>query len=177
MDTEATGKATTTQGSVLDYLLVSPVIISKISKFSVHDFDAIFSDKHCRVSWSTVCPSHLIINTSSNESNLINIKKTHRNMWTSDKAVPFSEQLDIDEVNNIRENLISNDTSVTCILNKIQNLFENTANAVLGPELEYQINANAKQKPVKFDRKTLKIRNKYYKAKKQNDGSDEKRER
>ena len=65
-------------------------------------------------------------------------------MWTSDKAVPFSEQLDTYEVNNIRENLISNDTSVTCILNKIQKLFENTANAVLGPEIEYQINPNKK---------------------------------
>ena len=46
---------------------------------------------------------------------------------------------------------------------------------VLGPEVEFKIDANAKQKPIKFTRETLNIRNKYYKAKKQNDGSDEKR--
>ena len=46
---------------------------------------------------------------------------------------------------------------------------------VLGPEVEFKIDANAKQKPIKFTRETLNIRNKYYKAKKQNDGSDEKK--
>ena len=96
-------------------------------------------------------------------------------MWTSDKAVPFSEHLDLNEVNIICENLSKNETGITCILNKIQKLFENAANSVLGHEREYKVDANAKQKPIKFNRETLNIRNNYYKAKKLNDGSDEKK--
>ena len=96
-------------------------------------------------------------------------------MWTSDKAIPFAEQLDINEVNNIHRNLINNDIDVTCILNKIENLFKDTANTVIGLEYEHQIDPNAKQKPIKFNRETLNIRNKYYKALRQNDGSEEKK--
>ena len=41
-------------------------------------------------------------------------------------------------------------------------------------EREYKVDANAKRKPIKFDRKTLNARNKYYKARRENDGSEEK---
>ena len=68
-------------------------------------------------------------------------------MWSNDKSLPFSEQLDLNEVNIIEENLNSNDVGITCILNKIQKLFENTANSVLGYECEYKVDANAKRKP------------------------------
>ena len=36
------GKATTTQGSVIDYMLCSPVIMCKTKNFYIHDFDAFF---------------------------------------------------------------------------------------------------------------------------------------
>ena len=120
MITDPNGKATTKQGSVIDYMLASPVIINQIKNFFVHDFDAIYSDKHCRVSWSITCSSPIETNTNNQESNMINIKKTHRNMWTSDKAIIFSEQLDVNEVNNIRGHLTNNTIDVTCMLSKIQ---------------------------------------------------------
>ena len=169
------GKATTTQGSVIDYMLCSPVIMCKTKNFYIHDFDAIFSDKHCRLSWSLMSSTSTQTISNNKISNPIVIKKTHRNMWTSDKAIPFAEQLDINEVNNIHRNLINNDIDVTCILNKIENLFKDTANTVIGSEYEHQIDPNAKQKPIKFNRETLNIRNKYYKALNQNDGSEEKK--
>ena len=176
LNTDATGKATTKDGSLIDYMLASPLIITKIENFYVHDFDAIFSDKHCRVSWSIQCPRSIQTKNNNKGSNLITIKKTHRNMWASDKAVAFSEQLNINDIINIRGNLTNVDIEVNCILNKIQKLFENTANTVLGHEREYQIDANAIRKPIKFNRETLNIRNRYYKAKKQNDGTKEKRD-
>ena len=75
LNNDVYGKATTTQGSVIDYLLGSPVIISKINNFMVHDFDAIFSDKHCRLSWSITSPNttQYIVNNKIN--NAIIIKK------------------------------------------------------------------------------------------------------
>ena len=96
-------------------------------------------------------------------------------MWTSDKSILFSNQLDRSVVNNIKESLSNSENGINCILNKIEKLFKDTANQVLGHECEYQIDANAIRKPIKFNRETLNARNKYYKAKKQNDGTVEKK--
>ena len=174
LDTDPTGKATTSQGSLIDYVLASPIIICKIKQFSVHNFDGIFSDKHCRVSWNLMCNRPTQNNNKTDKKSLITIKKTHRSMWTSDKSVAFSDQLNINEVNNIRESLANDSTDVNLIIDKIQALFEHTANIVLGYEREYQVDANAKRKPIKFDRNTLNARNRYYKARRENDGTHEK---
>ena len=97
-------------------------------------------------------------------------------MWSNDKSVDFSKQLDASEIDNIQADVENDNTDISCILEKIQNLFENTAKTVLGHEREYQIDPNVKQKPIKFDRETLRIRNKYYKAKRDNDGTKEKKD-
>ena len=78
-------------------------------------------------------------------------------MWTNDKSTTFSDQINIDEVNNIKENLANKNTDIDYILDKIEKLFKTTANTVLGYEREYQVDANAKRKPIKFDRKTLNL--------------------
>ena len=167
------GKATTSEGSLLDYLLASPAILNKIEMFSVYEFDAIFSDKHCRVSWSIKCYNQSHINIKDERSNLITIKKGHRNMWTSESATVFSNQINIDEVNNIKEDLDNSNTEINSILNDIQKLFKCTADKVLGHEYEYEIDINKKRKPVKFNRETLNIRNRYYHARRQYNGTDE----
>ena len=116
----AAGITTTIDGSLIYYMLASPLIISKTENFFVHDFDAIFSDKHCRVSWSIQCPRSIQTKTNNTGSNLITIKKTHRNMWASDTAVALSEQLNIHGINNIRGNLTNDNIEVNYTLNKIQ---------------------------------------------------------
>ena len=173
---DPTGKVTTTDGSLIDYVLASPPIICKIKQFFVHDFDGIFSDKHCRISWNLLCAKPIQSNTKIEKKSMITVKKTHRNMWTNDKSVAFSDQLNINEVNNIKETLANKNSDIDYILDKIEKLFKNTANTVLGYEREYQVDTNAKRKPIKFDRKTLNIRNKYYKARRENDGTQEKQE-
>ena len=176
LDTDVNGKATTTDGSVIDYLLASPLILCKTKLFHVHDFDAIYSDKHCRVSWRLICQEPFQTSIKAKQKSFITIKKTHRNMWTSDKAVAFSNQINTNEVNSIRSSLMNEDANINCTLDKIQKLFKNTANAVLGHERIYKIDANAKRKPIKFNRQTLNARNKYYKARRQNDGSQIKKD-
>ena len=59
-------------------------------------------------------------------------------MWSYDKSVAFSEQLDASEIDNIQADVENDNTDISCILEKIQNLFENTVNTVLGHEREYQ---------------------------------------
>ncbi len=44
-------KKTTTDGSVIDYVIGSPFVLSKTPDFVVHDFDGVFSDKHSLVTW------------------------------------------------------------------------------------------------------------------------------
>ena len=146
----------------------------KTKNFYIHDFDAIFSDKHCRLSWSLMSSTSTQTISNNKISNPIVIKKTHRNMWTNDKSTTFSDQINIDEVNNIKENLANKNTDIDYILDKIEKLFKNTANTVLGYEKKYQVDTNAKRKPIKFDRKTLNIRNKYYEARREKDGTQEK---
>ena len=45
------GKATTIDNSLIDYVIGSPYLLSKVKSFCVNDFDNFFSDKHCRIEW------------------------------------------------------------------------------------------------------------------------------
>lgn len=46
------GKATTTDNSVIDYVITSPYILSRSESFIIQEFDPIFSDKHCIIEFS-----------------------------------------------------------------------------------------------------------------------------
>ena len=171
LNSDMSGKATTSDGSLIDYMIASPVLLCKVENFLVHDFDAIFSDKHCRVSWSIKCinqPHNL--NKITDTSNVISIKKTHRNMWASDKAIDFTKQLKVNDINNIKNKLDNHETHIDCILSDVQTLFKNAADNVLGEEYEYEIDISRKYKPIKFDRQTLNLRNRYCNARKTKTG-------
>ena len=92
-------------------------------------------------------------------------------MWTRESAVVFSNQLNIDQINIIKDKLGNANSEINCILNDIQNLFKCTADTVLGREYEYKVDVNRARKPMQFSKETLKIRNTYYKAKNLNDGT------
>ena len=173
LNPDVIGKATTTDGSMIDYMLASPTILTKVESFFVHDFDAIFSDKHHRISWSINGPNQKHNHINEEKSRIITIKKTHRDMWTSANAVDFSNQLNIDQVNKIMDKLGNSNAEIDCILDDIQNLFKCTADTVLGHEFEYKIDVNRASKPMQLSKETRKIRNRFYKAKRLNNGSDE----
>ena len=63
MNSDLSGKATTSDGSLIDYMLANPALLCKVENFLVHDFDAIFSDKHCKVSWSISCSTKRTVQT------------------------------------------------------------------------------------------------------------------
>ena len=175
MNFDVEGKATTMDGSLIDYVLASPTILTKVEDFFVHDFDATFSDKHSRVSWTIKMPNQKHKNINDVKSKIITIKKCHRNMLARENAADFSNQLNIDEVNNIKEKIGNSNSEIDHIVNDIQNLFKCTADTILGKEYEYEIDINKDRKPIKFDRETRNIRNKYFKAKRLNNGTDERK--
>ena len=172
LNSDLSGKATTSDGSLIDYLLASPVILSKIVKFTVHDFDAIFSDKHCRISWSVQCiKQDDNPNNTTDRSNVITIKKSHRKMWASENAVDFAKDINLEDIKSIKDKVGNYDEHIDCILNDIQKLFKCSADNVLGREYEYELDINKKIKPMKFNRQTLNKRNIYFKARRMNKGS------
>ena len=44
------GKATTTRGTVIDYMIGSPYLLNIAKNFCIHEFDPLYSDMHCKVS-------------------------------------------------------------------------------------------------------------------------------
>ena len=173
LSSDNTGKATTIKNTLIDYLLGGPHILTRIENFHVHDFDAIFSDMHRRLTWSIQCHKINHIGNSKNNTNLITIKKTHKNMWRNSKSAEFSNSLDTNEIIAIRNNINNPNIPLDGTIKNLQTLFKSTADVVLGPEREFQIDTNRKSKPLKFDRQTLNLRNKYYMIKRINNGSNE----
>ena len=45
------GKSTTTENSIMDYVIGSVHLMQSVSHFQIHDFDPIFSDKHCTIAF------------------------------------------------------------------------------------------------------------------------------
>ena len=78
----------------------------------------------------------------------------------------------MEELNRIKVKLGNPNVHIDYILNDIQTLFNCTANNALGEEYEYKIDINKKHKPIKFDRQTLSIRNKYCDARKLKKGAN-----
>ena len=178
LNSDLCGKATTSEGSLIDYMLANPAILCKVENFMVHDFDAIFSDKHCRVSWSIKCDNlNQNTNNATDVSNVISVKKSHRNMWSSEKTIDFAGQLNLGEIDNIKTKIGNPETHIDRILNDVQIIFKCTADKTLGKEREYEIDTNRKYRPIKFDRQTLNIRNKYCDARKMNTGTDNSKSR
>ena len=68
------GNATNTHGSVIDYVVACPEILSKIRHFYVNQTN-IFSDKHFIISWSIDCPEQSHRNGAESSNNKIKIKK------------------------------------------------------------------------------------------------------
>ena len=49
---QGTGKVTTTDNSVIDYVTGSPALMPELRTFNVNDFDAVLSDKHSAIEFS-----------------------------------------------------------------------------------------------------------------------------
>ena len=169
------GNATTRDGSVIDYLLACPEILVNIEYFNVQEVDNIFSDKHFRITCTINCPEQGERENAECIDSKIKVKKKHRNMWSNTKAPEFSEHLNVDLLNRIMGGLNDPETSIDTIIADMQALFRNAADSALGPETEFEIDTSKNNRPLRFDRETRNKRNKYYKAKRANDGSTEKK--
>jgi hypothetical protein len=97
-DDNNVGKHTSTGGSVIDYALVSPSLFSRVCNFKVHDFNAMFSDKHSAIEIK------LTVHCEIENDNFINaeIDTTGRLVIDQCKWPDFSRNLNKDSIMELK---------------------------------------------------------------------------
>ena len=167
LGSDINGKATTTDNSVIDYVLSSHFILSRIHSYIIHDFDALFSDKHCRITWSLKCNNNLR-ETSRHVCERRNFFRTHRSMWKTEKIPEFLNNIENEAVTSIVPDLQNDDIPIDDIVVKFKDLYINAANATFGDEKEIELQVTNDNMKVKFSRDTRNKKAAYYRAKRLN---------
>ena len=106
------GKATTKNNSLIDYVIGSPYILSKVKNFKVNPFDPLFSDCHCMVEWQ-INSNKTVYDAKIIERSPDPIDLTH--FLDPNKSEEFLNNLDrykitymIDNFDNLSTNQITN---------------------------------------------------------------------
>ena len=158
------GNYTTSENSVIDYVIGNPEIISYIHSFNVKPFDAIYSDKHCRIVWSLKC-GHMNDSENANCNNKVKVTKTHKQMWSEDSSPLFNDNISNENLNQIMQDLNNKSIPINICVSNIEKLFYDAANATFGPEYTVELNSKRSRK-LKFSNETLAKKNAYKLAKK-----------
>ncbi len=92
------GKETTTDGSVIDYVITSPFVISKTTDFVVHDFGWVFSDKHSLVTWQMQSQCNINnLNVQQNQT-FYGKKSNGRIIWRNDMRNEYIQHICKDRI-------------------------------------------------------------------------------
>ena len=152
------GKETTTDGSVIDYVIGSPFLLSRSTEFVVHDFDGVFSDKHSLVTWQI----QSICNINKLQNQVINDNKTiSRIIWKNENKGEYIENISEDRIEILLSKIDNNTVQeVTAELSKI----------LLDPAIRVKRKNGAKKihKLKCYNHVTRQMRQAYHKAKSRN---------
>ncbi len=167
MGKDTVGKCTSTDQSVIDYVIAEPAILARTSHFYVEDFDGLFSDKHCKVKWSLKCKDISYENTDE-QNDKVKMLKTHRSMWSDDKKQHFVANIKPEWEQGLITDIDNSDYSIDAICDKLKNVFLEAANATLGQEKEIVINTKTKKHKPWFNNEVKEMRQTYNRARRQN---------
>ena len=98
------GRATNTEGSVIDYYIGSPFVASKVRDFIIQDFDPLFSDQHCLIEMSLACNSSekpLYNEAESSEQTDLNSNDQPRFFWDGTKKEIFYGNINQLQIDNL----------------------------------------------------------------------------
>jgi hypothetical protein len=166
------GKATTTEKSVIDYMVASPFILSKVKKFFVHDFDCLLSDKHCIVEvqlhseQKSVYVRDDVEDPGNLRCNSLLSDAKEIGKWDNEKMKEYIDGIDITKVQNVLHNI--DNMSVDEITNIIGSIMIESAKSTFPVrEVSRITNRSRPQKrAIWFDKKCRTKRQEYLKAKK-----------
>jgi hypothetical protein len=105
------GKCTCKDASVVDYVLVSEKCFDWISKFDILDFEKLYSDAHCALTFSFRCKypgtGESFPGQKPNVESATQSRETRfsRQKWENNSAISFSENLCDDKILEVRDAL------------------------------------------------------------------------
>ena len=152
------GKATTRDNTLIDYVIGSPYLLSKVKIFKVHPFDPLFSDRHCLIEWQ--------LNSNKNISTKMGNKSSpcpeNSNIpifWDPNKSKDFLDNLDRDKISYMIENFDA--LTINQITNDLKLVMTNSANLSF-PKFRPKLNTN---KLSCYTKETKSKQTEYHKAK------------
>ena len=167
------GKATTTDNSVIDYVIGSPALLRKTQSFNVRNFDPLFSDKHCAIQFSIsrgqamespeVSCDGTPPPTPGVRQNLTMIGK-----WAPEKSAEFAENIDAARIQSILMN--GDNLPINNLIEEINSVLLNGAADTFGKKT-VTINNDRKVKSrktfkYKFSESAKLCRSAYHRARK-----------
>ena len=110
------GKASTVYSTLVDHVIGSPVLFTKIKNFKVMNFDPLLSDVHCGFQVNFKIDIMCNIKKIIQSKQLTNTKSDKPGKWKSYKAKEYVDEIDVDKVNNLlseAQDMSVQDLSVT----------------------------------------------------------------
>ena len=113
-----TGKLTCKNASVVDYVICSSGLFDIIAEFSILEFNSLYSDAHCPISFALKCDSRNNCHNSENEaSGVHNSEEGGRKIkhWDMLKSMEFKNSINVEKINEIlteMENLVSIENNI-----------------------------------------------------------------
>ena len=95
------GKATTTENSLIDYIIGSPFIFNKVRDFRVHEFDPLLSDKHCIVEVSLEGNIERVNHQPEGHMKHAGTSEKSIAKWDAHKVEEFIQHIQLDKLNKL----------------------------------------------------------------------------
>ena len=167
-DDKLVGKPTSTDNTVIDYMICSPVLITKAAHFYVHDFDNLFSDKHCIVELvlegSTVgCHKR---EPATHNSTQESVQLEVFGKWDSERKAEYADNIVQGNVENLLQNW--DDMTIDEISDKISETLLDSARKTFPTKLSKNNHGRSTKKAAWFSQECRNKRKLYLKAKKRN---------
>ena len=161
------GKNTCKDASLVDYLILSPIVFDYVSEFEVFDFNPMFSDVHNQLHFSFCIPCTKIHKVQDD------IKSNTYVRWNTKKSTEFTHVLDNEKLTvlqQIEHTLNDIDTQsitqnqVNELVNEIGKVFLDTASTVFGSIGKKQVKTDT-EKPW-FNRECKNKRDEFHRLRK-----------
>ena len=176
------GKCTCKNASLVDYVLMSPIVFSQVSSFVVNDFDPLFSDSHVSISLTIkyndfIKPVNAPVNThvNNNVSNTsVNNAEYKLPIWDNSVKDLFHASFPVDRLTDLQnqlDDIVSNNSyseeSVNNITSQVSSLLVDVADKCNLVLCKKKTSNNSKAKHVNktwFDSECKTTRKQYVKA-------------
>ena len=119
---------TPSKNSIVDYVIGSPMLLSKVKDFAVDEFDPMFSDIHCGIEFSLNIACTATVPPLSKRFPDTKDNSTEQGyIWDSAKKQEFVNNINMQKVNRLYEEIENNNFDVNNIVETINNIWQSSA--------------------------------------------------